>query len=72
MDNSLQRVRMLNIYKVVKFNPFGATFTWGDGKDKEHGVSEEQDAGGVKRKVVFSYHIGNKNITIITTKHPIC
>lgn len=61
------RVRMLNVAGGVEIpiSEFEATFTWGgtDGKDKEHGVSEEQDAGGVKGSVVFSYHIGEVRIS---------
>lgn len=61
------RVRMLNVQGGVEIpiSEFEATFTWGgtDGNDKEHGVSEEQDAGGVKGSVVFSYHIGEIRIS---------
>lgn len=61
------RVRMLNVQGGVEIpiSEFEATFTWGgtDGNDKEHGVSEEQDAGGVKGSVVFSYHIGEVRIS---------
>ncbi len=39
-----------------------------DRKDKEHGVSEEQDAGGVKEGCILISHWRSKNITIITTK----
>ena len=60
------RVRMLNIQGGVEvpLSDFEATFTWGgtNGTDKEHGVSEEQDAGGVTGSVVFSYHIGEVRI----------
>ncbi len=60
------RVRMLNVQGGVEIpiSEFEATFTWGgtDGKDKEHGVSDEQDAGGVKGSVIFSYHIGEVRI----------
>lgn len=60
------RVRMLNVQGGVEIpiSEFEATFTWGgtDGKDKEHGVSEEQDAGGAKGSVIFSYHIGEVRI----------
>jgi len=60
------RVRMLNVQGGVEIpiSEFEATFTWGgtDGNDKEHGVSEEQDAGGAKGSVIFSYHIGEVRI----------
>lgn len=60
------RVRMLNVQGGVEIpiSEFEATFTWSgtEGTDKEHGVSEEQDAGGVKGSVVFSYHIGEIRI----------
>ncbi len=60
------RVRMLNVQGGVEIpiSEFEATFTWGgtDGNDKEHGVSEEQDAGGATGSVIFSYHIGEVRI----------
>ncbi len=60
------RVRMLNIQGGVEIaiSEFDAEFTWSgsDGEDKEHGVSKEQDAGGAKGSVVFSYHIGEIRI----------
>ena len=60
------RVRMLNVQGGIEIpiSEFEATFTWGgtDGNDKEHGVSEEQDAGGAKGSVIFSYHIGEVRI----------
>lgn len=61
------RVRMLNVQGGIEIpiSEFEATFTWGgtDGNDKEHGVSEEQDAGGAKGSVIFSYHIGEVRIS---------
>ncbi len=60
------RVRMLNVQGGIEIpiSEFEATFTWGgtDGNDKEHGVSEEQDAGGATGSVIFSYHIGEVRI----------
>lgn len=60
------RVRMLNVQGGVEIpiGDFDATFTWGgkEGNDKEHGVSEEQNAGSAKGSVVFSYHIGEVRI----------
>lgn len=60
------RVRMLNVAGGVEIpiSEFEAEFTWSgsDGKDTEHGVSDEQDAGGVNGSVVFSYHIGEIRI----------
>ncbi len=61
------RVRMLNVAGGVEIpiSEFEATFTWGgkEGNDTEHGVSDEQDAGGVTGSVVFSYHIGEIRIS---------
>lgn len=60
------RVRMLNIQGGVEvaISDLEATFSWSgsNGTDKENGVSTEQDAGGSKAKVSFSYNIGEVRI----------
>ena len=60
------RVKKTNVKGGVQYpiGAFSATLVWGgtSGNDKEHGVSENQKAGGVTDYVQFTYHIGEIRI----------
>lgn len=60
------RVKKTNVKGGIQYpiGSFTATMTWDgtEGNDNEHGVSEEQKAGGVTGYVQFTYHIGEIRI----------
>lgn len=60
------RVAKTNLKGGVQYpiGEFSATMYWDGtaGDDKEHGVSEEQEAGAVDKYVQFTYHIGEVRI----------
>lgn len=60
------RVAKTNLKGGVQYpiGEFSATMYWDGtaGDDKEHGVSEEQNAGAVDKYVQFTYHIGEVRI----------
>ena len=60
------RVKKTNVKGGVQYpiGAFTATMHWGgtSGTDKEHGVSEKQNAGEVNAYIQFTYHIGEIRI----------